>query len=183
MRTRRLSALLLVLAALLPGQSHAQGVSLEYAVKATYLYKFAPFIGWPAGAFADAAAPVSICIVGNDPFGPIADRAVAGQTIDDRRIQIHRLPVVEGDPGCQVMYIGGSPEQSVGAALDLLKGRPTLTITDSARDSQAKGMVHFILRDNKVRFEIDDQAAADSGIVISSKVLSLATAVKPRRGR
>src|SRR3546814_20979696 len=31
--------------------AHAESDALEYAVKATYLYKFGPFIGWPATAF------------------------------------------------------------------------------------------------------------------------------------
>ena len=30
----------------------AQSPNVEYAVKATYLYKFAPFVEWPAGTFA-----------------------------------------------------------------------------------------------------------------------------------
>jgi hypothetical protein len=55
-----------------------------------------------------------------------------------------------------------------------------LTITDSARNARAKGIVHFVLRDNRVRFEIDEQAAAENGLVISSKVLGLAISVRPR---
>jgi hypothetical protein len=34
--------------------------------------------------------------------------------------------------------------------------------------------------ENHVRFDIDDRAASADGLVISSKLLSLATSVKPR---
>jgi len=53
--------------------THAQD-SLETAVKATYLYKFAPFVTWP-----QRPGPFVICVVGRDPFGPVLDQAVAGQ--------------------------------------------------------------------------------------------------------
>jgi hypothetical protein len=51
-------------------------------------------------------------------------------------------------------------------------------VTDGERD--AKGMLNFVIADNRVRFEIDDKTAADSGFVISSKLLSLASHVRPR---
>ena len=37
-------------------------ISLEYAVKATYLYKLAPFVNWPPGTFhsADEAPTVEV---------------------------------------------------------------------------------------------------------------------------
>ena len=41
-----------------PGAMLAQGGSMEYAVKAAYLYKFAPFIDWPPAAFASASSSV-----------------------------------------------------------------------------------------------------------------------------
>jgi hypothetical protein len=40
-------------------------------------------------------------------------------------------------------------------------------------------MVNFVLRDNRVRFEIDEISASQSGLMISSKLLSLAV---PREG-
>jgi hypothetical protein len=55
-----------------------------------------------------------------------------------------------------------------------------LTVTDSARDEPARGIINFLIQNNRVRFEIDNGAAAESGLTISSKLLSLAVSVKPR---
>jgi hypothetical protein len=78
------------------------------------------------------------------------------------------------------MFVSGSDAQSVPDGLAAVRGMPILTITDAARDADAKGIIHFVIRDNRVRFEIDDRTAAESGLSISSKVLSLAVAVRPR---
>jgi hypothetical protein len=160
--------------------ARAEDSAIERAVKATYLYKFGPFIEWPRTAFDSPFSPVYLCIVGNDPFEDILDRAVRGQRIGDRPIVVRRLRTVDRDSGCHIMYAAGSDAQSVAEILDTVRGTPVLTITDAARDAKARGIIHFVVHDNRVRFIIDDYAASKNGITISSKVLSLALSVRPR---
>lgn len=154
--------------------------SLEYAVKATYLYKFGPFVEWPAAAFGSPSGAVNLCVVGDDPFKEVLDQAVSGQRIGERPIVLRRLPAVDRHSGCHIMYVAGSDAQPVAEVLDTVHGTPVLTITDSARNARAKGIIHFVIHDDRVRFEIDDYTAAENGLIISSKVLSLALSVRPR---
>ena len=153
--------------------------SLEYPVKATYLYKFAPFVTWPDTAFSAAGSPFVICILGEDPFGPVLDQAVSTQRIGQRALLVRRLDRVDRGSGCQILYLGGARGQSAGDAIAAVRGTPVLTVTDAAR-AEPQGVIHFVVRDNRVRFQIDDQAAAQNGLAISSKLLSLAVSVRPR---
>lgn len=154
--------------------------SLERAVKATYLYKIGAFVGWPDSAFASPSSDVQLCIAGDDPFGPLLDAAIQGQQVEGRPVVVRRMRTAESDSQCHIMFIAGSEAQSVEDGVKAMSGTPTLTITDSARDAGAKGIVHFVVRDNRVRFEIDDQVAAANRLTISSKILSLAVSVKAR---
>ena len=81
MSTPRLSrgVWLVVAAVLFAVPAAAQTASLELAVKATYLVKFAPFVEWPPEAFAAADSPLVICIVGHEPFGDMVARAIDSQ--------------------------------------------------------------------------------------------------------
>lgn len=81
------------MAALIPcTPSRAQeSASLERAVKATYLWKFAPFVEWPANAFKSPDSPFVICVLGGNPFGNFLDEAVAGQRILGRPVLIRRF--------------------------------------------------------------------------------------------
>jgi hypothetical protein len=162
----------------LAGMARADG--LETAIKATYLYKFAPFVEWPDSAFAGPTSPFALCIVGADPFGSVLDRAVQGQHVGERPIVVRRLDTAQRAVGCQVVYLAGSPGQSVAEALKALRGAPVLTVADGRA---AGAMINFELRDQRVRFEIDDAAAADAGLNISSKLLSLAVEVQRRNGK
>ena len=172
--------MLLAVAAAWPALGQSPGNPLERAVKATYLYKFGPFVGWPQTVFAEPGSPVNLCIVGEDPFGAMLDEAVAGQSIGDRPVALHRIARAERQSNCHIMFLSGSSAQPVSEALDMVRGSPVLTFTDSTRNATAKGIIHFVVREDRVRFEIDDYAAAENGITISSKVLNLAVSVRPR---
>jgi hypothetical protein len=151
----------------------AQGQeSLEYAVKAAYLTKFAPFIEWPDGVFANPGAPVTICILGNDPFGATLDKAAASGG-GGRPITIRRLASNDPAEGCQIVFSGDAD-----ANLDGLRGKPVVTVTDSTVPGH--GIISFVMPDNHVRFDIDDAGAEASGLRISSKLLELAHSVSRR---
>jgi len=156
----------------------AAGTStLETSVKATYLYKFAPFVIWPDS---DPAKPFTICVVGADPFGTVLDEAVAGQAYAQRPFQVARMDAISRQSGCDIAYLGGSRAQPIEAALQTLQGTPVLTVTD---EGAPDGIIAFRLTGGHVRFRVDESAAADGGLTISSKLLSLALAVKPKGNR
>jgi hypothetical protein len=163
-----------------PVQHGAPAISLEYAVKATYLYKLAPFVDWPPSEFATADAPFRICVAGEDPFGDYLKNAVAGRGLGTHRFQVERLDAAAPANGCQILFLGRLPEQSAGQVLDAVSGKPVLTVVDSATTPHVGGIVQFVIDRGRVRLEIDTAAAARNHITISSKLLNLALAVKDR---
>jgi hypothetical protein len=152
--------------------------TLVLAVKAAFLYKFEPFIAWPAQSFPAPASPFNLCVVGDDPFGPLLDRAVSGQQTAGHAIAVLRLKTVSPDAHCQLLYIATADAESARQAEAAVAGTGVLTITDSMEDGAAKGMINFVIADNRVRFQIDAAAAAQGGLTISSKLLSLAVSVR-----
>lgn len=179
---RAVLAALAVVLALAGGGARADDAgALALAVKATYLYKFQPFITWPEQAPLAPGASFNICIVGNDPFGAVIDRAVAGQTADQHALAVVRLAAMPGDAQCRILYIAAGDPKLTGQALASVAGKPVLTVTDAAQDGEPKGMINFVIAEGRVRFEIDATAAGAGGLAVSSKLLSLAVSVKPAR--
>ena len=152
----------------------AAGGNLEYAVKANYLVRFAAFVEWPPRAFANAQAPVVICVAGHDPFGATLARAARGQTAYGRPLTVRRPATREAMAGCHILYAGAGAETLVSTTMDQAG---LLLVTDSAVAPE-RGMIHFALSDARVRFHIDQQAATRSGLVISSRLLNLALSVR-----
>ena len=158
-------------------QPVTDAVSLEYAVKATYLYKLAPFVNWPPDEFASADAPFQICVVGTDPFGDYLDKAVVGRGMGAQPFAVRRLESVDGAEDCRVLFISQLPEMAAREALAAVSGKPVLTVTDSTVPN-AGGIVHFVIDRGRVGFEINTDAAARNQLSISSKLLQLAVAIK-----
>lgn len=154
--------------------------TLEYAVKATFLYKFGYFVEWPPGTFANDAAPFNLCVVGADPFGGRIKKAVSGQSVSRHPIVLYQLAKADPRANCHAMVIGTADSQTAGEALSAVEGAPILTVTDSALGPTA-GIIHFVIADDRVSFDIDTVLAAKNHLVISSKLLSLARRINTVR--
>ncbi len=147
--------------------------SLEYSVKANYLVRFAAFVEWPPRAFATAQSPVVICVAGHDPFRGSLETAARAQTAYGRPLTVRRPNSREAAAGCHILYVGQG-----GAGL-VPEGRPSiLLVTDAAAPPADRGMIHFAISDNPLRFHIDLQHASRAGLSISSRLLNLALSVR-----
>lgn len=160
-----------------PGMGLAESpISLEYKVKGAVLLNFAKFVKWPAEAFASTNTPVTIGIVGENPFGDFLNQLVAGETIGSRPIVVKRLGATDDLSPCQVLFI---PESTPAA--DVLKraGPGVLTVGESDDFMEDGGTIHLLIQDNKVRFEVNMEAAERAHLTISSQLLKLAKSIKP----
>jgi hypothetical protein len=152
----------------------AQEPSLEYQVKAAFLFNFAQFVDWPPAAFPSPTTPVTLCVAGEDPFGALLDRLVAGEVHDGRPFAVRRVAPAGELSGCQLLFVPRTERARAAAILARAVGPATLTVGEFPEFLAAGGMMNFFLEENKVRFEIHQSAAEQAGLRISSHLLRLA---------
>jgi hypothetical protein len=180
MARRRPLAAATILAALLPcGAGPAAAQPTEAAVKAAFLPKFARYIELPASLRPAPGQPYVLCLIGRDAMGRLVDQAAASELVGGAPVAVRRLAGAEGAEACHLAFVLGPTEQSTGQWLAQLARQGVLTITD-ARGGRARGMIHFAVVSGRVRFHIDEAAAAAHGIAISSRLLALAVSVKQK---
>ena len=171
---RIVTAFALCLAAVSAAYPAGGPPSLEYPVKANYLVRFSAFVAWPQEAFAGADTPLSICVVGVDPFGPELDKAAAGQAAHGRAITVRRLAETDPGAGCHIVFVG---RMANGAAeVERLRAGPVLVVTDEASGS-ARGAIQFVIIGDRVRFKVDE-GVLGRGVAMDSRLLSLAVSVR-----
>jgi hypothetical protein len=175
-RGGRALSILLVAGWVLAGPAAAAPMqaSLEYSVKANYLVRFAAFVEWPPQAFSGPQAPVVICVAGRDPFGASLANAARAQTAFGRRLTVRRPATAAAVTGCHILYVG----QGAGALVTASAAQPGLLVVTDAAAAPDRGMIHFVVADDRVRFHIDQRAAARSELAISSRLLNLALTVR-----
>ncbi len=108
------------------------------------------------------------------------DRAAATERVDGRTMSVSRLASPEGAGHCHLAFVRGTDQTQTSRMLVALRRQPVLTITD-ARAGPQRGIIHLIVSRGRVRFFIDDAAAAERGLTISSRLLALALGVRQRR--
>jgi hypothetical protein len=173
---RWLVALGCTAAPVLPARAQTSPAAPEQAVKAAYLLNFTRYVDWPAGTFADADAPVNLCVLGENAFGGVVRQSVQGRRSRGRPIRVLEpdAPAQTGD--CHIAFVAGRSREA-RAWLAALRHSPTLTVGDGPEFLGIGGMVAFVLVDETLRFEIDAGAVRHAGLQISSRVLALAMSV------
>lgn len=151
--------------------------SSEYAVKAAFLFHFAQFAEWPASAFKDPNAPLTFCTFGEDPFRGVLDESVNGKTVDNRAIRVTHVHEIDETHACQILFFGAGERKRMPALLERLKDSPVLTVGESEHFAHEGGMIGFFIENNKIRFEINLQAAGRARLKISARLLALAKTV------
>jgi len=158
----------------LPRIAFAAEPSKEYQVKAVFLYNFAQFTEWPSNVFAAADSPIVIGTLGSNPFGDFLHETVKNEVVRGRKLVVEHYQKVEEIKNCHILYIGQSEADRLDRDLDLLKGRPVLTISDIENAARRGTMVRFYTQSNKIKLRIYLDEVRAAGLNLSSKVLRVA---------
>jgi hypothetical protein len=150
----------------------------EYQVKAAYLYNFGRFVEWPSKSTSSKGNAFTICVLGQDPFGPALEATLAHETIDGANVVAKRVSKAQDAGGCRILFISAAEEGSLREIMAALDKLTVLTVSDMSQFTRRGGMIQFSLEGNRVRFEVNLTAAERAGLVLSSQLLKLALSVK-----
>jgi len=167
--------------ALRPSIAGAQEAPTEYQVKAAFLFNFVKFIEWPAESFRENGGRIRLCVLGEDPFGPELERIVAGKSVNGHALEVVHLNQAGRSSHCQMLFVGSAQAGVLRKALTDLRGESVLTVGESPEFIRQGGAIRLFLLDNRVRFDINLEAADQAGLKISSKLLALAQSVRGGR--
>jgi hypothetical protein len=154
--------------------SRADAPSREYQLKAAYIYNFAQFIEWPSSAFSSPNAPFVIGIVGDPSLGGTLEQAVKGKTAGKREIVVKYFANVNAVEHAHILFVSASERDRMGDLVKRATAESTLTIGDFDGFTAASGMVRFMTEDNKLRFEVNTDAANQGHLKFSAQLLKLA---------
>ncbi|HEY8240789.1 MAG TPA: YfiR family protein [Kiritimatiellia bacterium] len=165
-----------------PVASHAQDSdtpSLEYQVKASMLFNFLQFVDWPPDSL--KGPPVlALGVIGDDHFGKTLD-VIDGEIVGGRTVVVRRMKKFDAATAaaCHVIFVCKSERERAASILSALEGKSILTVGESPGFLDAGGMINFVVDGERLRFEINRAAERQAHLVISSKLLRLATVVRP----
>jgi len=158
--------------------AESQGSS-EYIYKASYIYNFTKFIKWPENSQQQIQRNgINLCLIGQDPFGPILDQTSKKLLEKGQILNIKRGINLDTLPQCSILFVSSSEKPRLGEIVRRAKGFPLLLIGDSPGFAESGVGINFFFQGNNIHFEINEIAIKKSGLKISSDLLDLAKLIK-----
>lgn len=147
----------------------------EYALKAAFLYQFSKYVTWPE----PPADTFDICVLGQDPFGRRLDETLEKRTANGRPLAARRIHAPPKSGACRIVFVSRSEGPQLARVIAALEGQPTLTVSDLSGFPGRGGMIHLKLVEDRIKLEINPDAAERVGLKIRSELLRLAEVVRP----
>ncbi len=165
--------ILIVMILLCASSTLAMDKSLR--IKAALIYQFAKYTQWP-DAIGDT---ITFCTLGGDQL------AGALNTIQNKRVRNMRVNVRHVASAqdvlryCQVVYITAHHQQALPILLSQFENSAILTVSEMQNFTHQGGMINFVRRGLKQKFEINQMATTKANLKLSSKLLQIAVVPHP----
>jgi len=150
--------------------------SLEYAIKASFIEKFARFTDWQAPLKSEY---FTINILGKSPFKGELEKLAQKIRIKNKPIKLNYINSITQADGCQVLFICSSERNALENILKLTGPLNILTISDTS--GYCKKGVHinlYIDESGTVKYEINLTALKKSNLVVDMQLLSNGKIIK-----
>jgi hypothetical protein len=154
----------------------------EYRVKAEYLFRFLAYVEWPENTAVNGETDLVICYRGDAPM-TMALQQLEGRQSGNRRTTVREVKGAGELGGCRMVFLSAVGKRELEQFVAGARERHVLTVGDRKGFARSGGIIGFVIRGNNIRFEVNNQAARQAGLQISSHLLKLATAVTERDDR
>jgi hypothetical protein len=165
--------LMAVLAAVALAPASAQERD-ERAVRVAYLYSLIKFVDWPS-----PESDLLIGYVGSPGTGDTLFKSLDGRKNDARTLHVVLSPSDELLGKCGIIYFGDASSDETRRTLAKVEGRAVLTVGETDAFPRRGGMIGLVKGDDRIGIVVNLELAQRLGVKISSRVLSLATIVRP----
>ncbi|MCX7965825.1 MAG: YfiR family protein [Syntrophorhabdaceae bacterium] len=149
----------------------------EYEVKAAFIFNFSKFVSWPEGHFSKRKRTINLCILGTG-FPLNTFDYFEGETAQNYTFTKKRVKDLSDIDGCDMLFICSSERFRIDQIIKTVKNMPILTIGDTEGFAEKGVIINLYMEENKVRFEINIDAARQARLSISSHLLKLARIIQ-----
>lgn len=137
----------------------------ELQIKVAYLYHFTKFTEWPI------VAPIfHYCVYQNADFADLLRQTYSTKTIGEARIDVQNINVQTQLDDCQLIYFS---QAAPADFLEKISKLAILSIGTQEDFTKSGGIIYLFEEDQKMHFHINNAAAIEAGLKISSQLLNL----------
>lgn len=153
-------------------------LSQDPVLKAEFIIKLVNNTEWPAPAETNPSNTVIISIIGDSPLLEPLKLAVAKNSGEGKRIEIHQAGIKDDYTKSKIVIIAVTELTDLAAILKRLGKLPVLTISDADGWAGYGVMIDFLKKSDAkipdIVFAVNKMALRDAGLKISDRILNKA---------
>lgn len=152
-------------------ENHKDGS--ENLIRSAMIYNFCKFVQWP-----DSDLDTLVLGVMTAPNKTTDFSSIEGKEVHDSFINVKLVNTPEDLAGCQLVFIPKEMESRMEGTFATAQSESVLTISEIDGFCSQGGMIQLVERRGKLRFFINNKAAGESHIILSSQLLKMAKIVE-----
>jgi hypothetical protein len=142
-----------------------------HEVYSMMVFNFVKYVQWPTG---DNSKEFVIGVVGNNDIYHTLTTWYAGKAKGAKTYVIKKFNNAAEVTDCQVLFIDRSKSSEFDAVNSKVKGKGTLVVTDRNGLGSKGSCINFKTVDDKLRFELNQQAIEASNLKVAGALTSMA---------
>jgi hypothetical protein len=162
------------LAMLIGSVAFAQEQRPMHEVYSMMVFNFVKYVQWPAN---DNSKEFVIGVVGNNDIYNTLNSWYGGKAKGTKTYVIKHFNNASEVTDCQAVFIDKSKSSEFDAVNAKVKGKGTLVVTDRNGLGLRGSCINFKTVDEKLRFELNQQAIEASNLKVSSALSSMAIVI------
>lgn len=168
------------LLACLSGGISACAQPTDYEVKAAFLLNFPRYVEWPDAEENEPDQPVIVGFFSQNNVSEALDEIIRSRELSGRPITIRIISSESEIADCHMIFVSANELQRLPALLEKLREANVLTVGESSDFLQNGGIINLVIRNSRVRIDVNLEDAKRSKLGISSKLLAVADVVMGR---
>ncbi len=142
-----------------------------HEVYSMMVFNFVKYVQWPSN---DNSKEFVIGVVGNNDIYNTLNTWYAGKAKGTKTYVIKKFNNAAEVTDCQVVFIDRSKSNEFDAVNNKVKGKGTLVVTDRNGLGSKGSCINFKTVDEKLRFELNQQAIEASNLKVAGALTSMA---------
>ncbi|NQD38508.1 YfiR family protein [Permianibacter sp. IMCC34836] len=152
-------------------------------LRGVFLRQFTQYVEWPTGHRVLAPDfPFELCVVENSKFAEFLGTLYSKQTIKGKAVRVHALTADSALAQCDLLFLADMPPLTRDALLKRAASQPLLIVSASPGYAEAGTHINLYEEQERLRFEVNLDAAQRAGLTVSSRLLQIARIVRSKGG-
>jgi len=145
------------------------------------IYKFLGYSSWPENRFSDTHSPYRIWIIGSDNIKKELQEIVTQRLINNRPIEVYSALTADAVGDAHIVFVASNMEQQLPKLAVFAEQNSFMIITEHEQGLTTGSTINLRFVNQRIGFDISLTNAQNCGIVLSSRLLAIATSVNEER--